>query len=152
MSAYNTPVPDVDPVEIAINQLFNQMVFCVNQRRMVVLTEYHYLRDEVASRLQTRLKEEEELIKMKSDTEQDLQMNKFHEFKTETDFPHVAKQGTKGSQIGEFDLPTNLDVSTHGDIVYVTDRNNNRVQILNSSLQHLHSLQNSRLNFLFTSN
>ena len=79
MSAYYTPVPDVDPVEIAINQLFNQMVFCVNQRRMVVLTEYHYLRDEVASRLQTRVKEEEELINMKTDTEQDLQMNKFHE-------------------------------------------------------------------------
>ena len=284
MTAYNTPVPDVDPVEIAINQLFNQMVFCVNQRRMVVLTEYHYLRDEVASRLQTRVKEEEELIKMKSDTEQDLQMNKFHalqqqmlasieqklsevrkpqpdtrvvfrsqpaplqqliselgvvfeeevmtipnflnmrtimtvakngkpleelhgprcvaidtnnhifiaegyqpehmrisifsekgeyltsfthqdfrcpygitihedklyvtdieihaifQFKIETDFPLVAKQGTKGSQIGEFDFPTNLDVSTHGNIVYVTDRNNNRVQILNSSLQHLRSL------------
>ena len=283
MAAYNPPVPDVDPVEISIHELFNQMVFCVNQRREAVLTEYRYQRNEVASRLQTRVKEEEELIKMKTDTERNLQMNKFQElqqqmlagieqklaevrkpqpdtrvvfrsqsapleqliaelgevleeevmtipnylnmrpvvtvvkqgkapgelwstqgvaidtnnrifiaegdelehrrisvfsekgeyltsfthqyfrrphgitihgdnlyvtdvevhaifqFKIETDFPLVAKQGTKGSQIGEFKFPTNLAVSTHGE-VYVTDCNNRRVQILNSSLQHLRSL------------
>ena len=70
----------------------------------------------------------------------DIEIHAIFQFKIETDFPLVAKQGTKGSQIGELVFPTNLDVSTHGDIVYVTDRNNNRVQILNSSLQHLHSL------------
>ena len=283
MAAYNAPVPDVDPVEISIHQLFNQMVFCVNQRREAVLTEYRYLRNEVASRLQTRVRMEAELIKMKTDTERNLQMNKFQElqqqilvgieqklaevrkpqphtrvvfrsqsapleqliaklgevleeevmtipnylntrpvvtvgkagkapgelykplgvaidtnnrifiaegdgsgyarisvfseegeyltsfthqyfrrprgitihgdnlyvtdtrvhaifqFKIETDFPLVAKQGTKGSQIGEFYYPSNLAVSTHGE-VYVTDYNNNRVQILNSSLQHFRSL------------
>ena len=281
MAAYNAPVPDVDPVEISIHQLFNQMVFCVNQRREAVLTEYRYLRNEVASRLQTRVKEEEELIKMKTDTERNLQMNKFQElqqqmlagieqklaevrkpqphtrvvfrsqsapleqliaelgevleeevmnipnyltmrpvvtavkrgttpgelfsprgvaidtnnrifiteadvthkrisvfsekgeyltsfthhfrcpfgiaihgdnlyvtdlevhaifqFKIETDFPLIAKQGTEGFQIGEFNVPTNLAVSTHGE-VYVADCRNNRVQILNSSLQHLRSL------------
>ena len=284
MAAYNAPVPDVDPVEISIHQLFNQMVFCVNQRREAVLTEYRYQRNEVASRPQTRVKEEEELIKMKTDTERNLQMNKFQElqqqmlagieqklaevrkpqpdtrvvfrsqsapleqliaelgevleeevmtipnylkmrpvvtvgkegkapgelcgpqgvaidtnnrifitegseskshrrisvfsekgeyltsfthqyfrcpngitihgdnlyvtdlevhaifqFKIETDFPLVAKQGTEGFQIGEFNLPTNLAVSTHGE-VYVTDYRNYRVQILNSSLQHLRSL------------
>ena len=84
MAAYNAPVPDVDPVEIAINQLFNQIVFCVNQRREAVLTEYHYQRNEVASRLQTRVKEEEEeLIRMKTDTERNLQMNKFQELQQE---------------------------------------------------------------------
>ena len=283
MAAYNAPVPDVDPVEISIHRLFNQMVFCVNQRREAVLTEYRYQINEVASRLQTRVKEEEELIRMKTDTERNLQMNKFQElqqqilagiehklaevrkpqpdtrvvfrsqsapleqlitelgevleeevttipnylnmrpvvtvvkkgrapgelcspqgvaidtnnrifiaegdkfehrrisvfsengeylttfthqdfrfpfgitihgdnlyvtdievhaifqFKIETDFPLVAKQGTEGSQIGKFNIPANLAVSTHGE-VYVTDYNNNRVQILNSSLQHLRSL------------
>ena len=282
MAAYNAPVPDVDPVEISIHRLFNQMVFCVNQRREAVLTEYRDLRNEVASRPQTRVKEEKELIRMKTDTELNLQMNKFQElqqqmlagieqklaevrkpqpdtrvvfrsqsapleqliaelgevleeevmtipnylsmrpvvtvgkagkapgelysprgvaidsnnrifiaegdgshkrisvfsekgrylisfthqdfrwlhgitihgdnlyvtdakvheifqFKIETDFPLVAKQGTEGSQIGEFNLPTNLAVSTHGE-VYVTDYYNNRVQVLNSSFQHLRSL------------
>ena len=284
MAAYNAPVPDVDPVEISIHQLFDQMVFCVNQRREAVLTEYRYQRNEVASRLQTRVKEEEELIRTKTDTERNLQMNKFQElqqqilagieqklaevrkpqphtrvvfrsqsapleqliaelgevleeevmtipnylnmrpvvtvgkagttpgelygpqavaidtnnrifiaegseskshmrisifsekgeyltsfthqyfrypsgmtihgdnlyvtdikvhaifqFKIETDFPLVAKQGTKGFQIGEFNCPYSLAVSTHGE-VYVTDYRNYRVQILNSSLQHLRSL------------
>ena len=291
MAAYNAPVPDVDPVEISIHQLFNQMVFCVNQRREAVLTEYRYQINEVASRPQTRVKEEEELIKMKTETERNLQMNKFHElqqqilagieqklaevrklqphtrvvfrsqsapleqliaelgevleeevtiipnylnmrpvvtavkkgkapgelycpqavaidtnnrifiaegskleshrrisvfsekgeyltsfthqdfgcpfcmtihgdnlyvtdievhaifqFKIETDFPLIAKQGTKGSQIGEFDFPYSLAVSTHGE-VYVTDCNNYRVQILNSSLQHLRSLTEQPIKF-----
>ena len=291
MAVYIASVPDVDPVEITINQVFDQMVFCVNQRRMTVLTEYHYLRNEVASRLQTRVKEEEELIRMKTDTERNLQMNKFHElqqqilagidqklaevrnpqsdtrvafksqsapleqliaelgkvleeevmtipnylkmrpvvtvvkkgkapgelnsplgvaidtnnrifiaeghelgshmrisvfsekgeyltsfthqcfrsprgitihgdnlyvtdvnahaifqFKIETDFPLVAKQGTKGSQIGKFNYPTNLAVSTHGE-VYVADCHNNRVQVYNSSLQHLRSLTEQPISF-----
>ena len=290
MAAYNAPVPDVDPVEISIHELFNQMVFCVNQRREAVLTEYRYLRNEVASRLQTRVKEEEELIKTKTDTERNLQMNKFQElqqqilagieqklaevrkpqpdtrvvfrsqsapleqliaelgevleeevmtipnylnmrpvvtavkkgkapgelycpqavaidtnnrifiaegdelghkrisvfsekggyltsfthqdfgcpsgitihgdnlyvtdakvhaifqFKINTDFPLVAKQGTKGSQIGEFNYPYSIAVSTHGE-VYVTDCNNHRVQVLNSSLQHLRSLTEQPIKF-----
>ena len=68
-----------------------------------------------------------------------VQVDAIFQFKIETDFPLVAKQGTKGSRIGEFNFPTNLAVSTYGE-VYVTDGNNNRVQILNSSLQHLRSL------------
>ena len=284
MAEYNTPVPKIDPVEIEINQTFDQMIFCLNQRRVAVLIEYRYQRDEVESRPQTRAKEEEELNKMKTDTERNLQMNKFREmqqqildgieqkladlrkpqpdarvvfrsqtapleqliaglgevleeevmtvpdyltmkqvvavcklgrapgelygpygvaidtnnhifvaegsisgsharisefsekgeflttfthqdlrspygiathgdfmyvtdvlvhavfkFKMETDFPLVAIQGTEGSQIGEFNQPTSLTVSTHGD-VYVTDYSNNRVQVLNSSLQHLRTL------------
>ena len=79
MAEYNTPVPKIDPVEIEINQTFDQMIFCLNQRRVAVLIEYRYQRDEVASRPQTRAKEEEELNKMKTDTERNLQMNKFRE-------------------------------------------------------------------------
>ena len=286
MAAYNAPVPHVDPVEFAINQAFDQMVFCVNQRREAVLTEYHDLLklNEISSKPQTRAKQEEELIKMKTDTKRNLQMNIFHDlqqqmladieqklaevrkphpetrvvfrsqsapleqlitvlgeileeevmivpnyqnmipvvtvgkkgrapgelfgpravaidtnnrifiaersasgshtrisvfsekgeyltsfthqyfghlrgiaihgdnlyvtdtkvhaifkFKIETDFPLVAKQGTEGSQVGEFNVPINLAVSTDGD-VYVADYGNNRVQKLNSSLQHLRSL------------
>ena len=51
----------------------------------------------------------------------------------------MTMQGKKGSQIGEFDRPFNITVSTNGD-VYVADCWNNRVQILNSSLQHLRTL------------
>ena len=69
----------------------------------------------------------------------DIKAHAIFQFKIETDFPLVAKQGTKGSKIGEFNSPSNLAVSTHGE-VYVTDYRNNRVQILNSSLQHLRSL------------
>ena len=57
----------------------------------------------------------------------------------EPQFSLVTKQGNRGSQIGEFNCPHNLTVSTNGD-VYVADCRNNRVQILNSSLQHLRSL------------
>ena len=284
MVTFNAPVPHVDSVEIAINEAFNQIVFCVNQRREAVLTKYRDLRNEIASKLRTRAREEEELIKMKTDTERNLQMNKFHDlqqqilagieqklaevrkpqpetrvvfrsqsapleqlitklgeileevvmtipdyqnmgpvvtvgkkgiapgelyyphavaidtnnrtfitegnvsaqharisvfsekgeyqtsfthqyfkcpygiaihgdnlyvtdievnaiykFKIETDFPLVAKQGSKGSRIGEFEYPTNLTVSTQGD-VYVAEHENNRVKVLNSSLQHLRYL------------
>ena len=34
MAEYNTPVPKIDPVEIEINQTFDQMIFCLNQRRV----------------------------------------------------------------------------------------------------------------------
>ena len=79
MADCNAPVPDVDPVEIAIHEVFDQMVFFVNQRRMAVLTEHRYQRNEIASRPLTCVKEEEELIRMKTETEQNFQMNKFHE-------------------------------------------------------------------------
>ena len=81
MAAYNTPVHHVDPVEIAINEAFDQMVFCVNQRREAVLTEYCDLQNEITSRLRTHAKEEEELTKMKNETERNLQMNMFHDLK-----------------------------------------------------------------------
>ena len=79
MATYNAPVLHVDSVEIAINKAFNQIVFCVNQRREAVLTEYRDLRHAITSKSRTREREEEELIKMKSETERNLQMNKFHD-------------------------------------------------------------------------
>ncbi|KAI6661282.1 Na-Ca exchanger/integrin-beta4 domain protein [Oopsacas minuta] len=60
-------------------------------------------------------------------------------FKIETSYPLIAELGTRGSQIGQFNDPHNLAVSTNGD-VYVTDYCNHRIQILNSSLQSIRNL------------
>ena len=69
----------------------------------------------------------------------DIELHGIFQFKMEPQFSLVTKQGNKGSQIGEFNYPHNLTVSTNGD-VYVADYNSRRVQILNSSLQHLRTL------------
>ena len=69
----------------------------------------------------------------------DTELHAIFKFKMEPQFSLVTKQGKEGSQIGEFNCPRNLTVSTNGD-VYVADCSNNRVQILNSSLQHLRTL------------
>ena len=96
-----------DPVELEINEAFNQMIFSINQRRETVLTAYRNLK----------------LVKRQRTLSLSL----------------VTKQGTRGSQIGHFNYPLNLVVSANGN-VYVADCRNNRVQILNSSLQHLRTL------------
>ena len=284
MAAYDAPFPHVDPFEIEINEAFNRMVFCLNQRRETVLTAYRDLKQDIAARPLARARKEEELIGLRADTENRLQMNDLREiqeqmlavieqklaevrapqpdtrivfriesvpleqliadlgevlkeevplvpnyqtmrrvvavgkqgkapgelycpeavavdsnnrifvtegfaafsharisvfsergdfltcfthqdmrephglaihgdylyvtdirshavfqFKMEPQFSLVTKQGNRGSQIGEFNYPYNLTVSTNGD-VYVADCRNNRVQILNSSLQHLRTL------------
>ena len=289
MAEYNAPVPQFDPVEIEIHEKFNQMVYCLNQRREAVITAYRELKQEIAARPLARARKEEELIGLKVETENRLQMNELREsqeqilavieqklaevrapqpdtrivfrsqcvpleqliaelgevleeevplvpnyqtmrpvvdvgkrgtapgelfcshavridsnnrifvaegnisqsharisvfsergefltsfkpqdmmepyglaihgdylyvtdtwlhaifqFKMEPQFSLVTKRGNKGSRIGEFDNPLNLTVSTNGD-VYVADSNNNRVQILNSSLQHLRSLTEQRI-------
>ena len=56
----------------------------------------------------------------------------FH-LKIETDFRLVARLGSRGSGIGQFNEPRQLSISTNGD-VYIADTNNNRIQILDSSL------------------
>ena len=284
MAAYDAPFPHIDPVEIGINEAFNRMVFCLNQRREAVLTAYRDLKQDIAARPLARARKEEELIGLRAETENRLQMNDLREvqeqmlalmeqklaevrapqpdtrivfriesvpleqliadlgevleeevplvpnyrtirqvvavgklgrapgelfypravvvdsnnsifvaegnlfalyarisvfsergdyltsftpqdirapyglaihgdylyvtdtklhaifrFKMEPQFSLVTKQGKEGSQIGEFNFPLNLTVSTNGD-VYVADCSNNRVQILNSSLQHLRTL------------
>ena len=78
----------------------------------------------------------------------DTGVNAVFQFKIESDIRLVAKFGTKGTGNGEFHYPTNLAVSTNGD-VYVADENNNRVQILDSSLHYIrilteHSIQQPR--------
>ena len=56
----------------------------------------------------------------------------FH-LKIETDFRLVARLGSRGSGIGQFNEPRQLSISTNGD-VYIPDRDNDRIQILDSSL------------------
>ena len=66
----------------------------------------------------------------------DMRVEEIFQFKIETGFPFVAKQGTAGIHIGEFSNSRNLAVSTDGDI-YVADCVNKRVIILNSYLVHI---------------
>ena len=56
----------------------------------------------------------------------------FH-LKIEADLRLVGRVGSRGSGMGHFDEPRQLSISTNGD-VYIADRDNNRIQILDSSL------------------
>ena len=75
MAAYDAPFPHVDPVEIEINEAFNQLIYCLNRRREVVLTAYRDLKH----RPLTRARKEEELIGLRAETENRLQMNELRE-------------------------------------------------------------------------
>ena len=79
MAAYDAPFPHVDPVLIEINETFNQMIFCLNQRREAVLTAYLDLKQDIAARPLARARKEEELIRLQADTENRLQMNDLRE-------------------------------------------------------------------------
>ena len=56
----------------------------------------------------------------------------FH-FKIDADFRLVARLGSRGSGVRQFNAPQQLSISTNGDL-YIADRDNNRIQILDSSL------------------
>ena len=55
-------------------------------------------------------------------------------FKVEADFRLVARLAGRGSGIGQFNVPRQLAISTNN--LFVTYRNNNRVQILVSKLHY----------------
>ena len=57
------------------------------------------------------------------------------QFKVAVDICLVARLGREGSRIGQFDSPKQLTICTLGN-VYVTDCNNNRVQILSEGLHY----------------
>ena len=73
------PIHPVDPVELEINQLFDHLVICLNQRRVALLTTYRDTRDQIAARRIARARKEEELIGMKAETQARLQMNELRE-------------------------------------------------------------------------
>ena len=62
----------------------------------------------------------------------DIGVHAVFQFKIEVDMRLVAKLGSKGSGMGQFNSPLGLTVSTNGD-VFVADHNN-RIQILDDSL------------------
>ena len=73
------PIHPVDPVELEINQLFDHLIMCLQQRRVALLTTYRNTRDQIAVRPIARARKEEELIGLKTDTEARLQMNELRE-------------------------------------------------------------------------
>ena len=56
----------------------------------------------------------------------------FH-FKIEADLRLAGRVGSRGSGLRQFDEPRQLSISTNGD-VYIADKGNSRIQILDSSL------------------
>ena len=73
------PIHPVDPVELEINQLFDHLIMCLQQRRVALLTTYRDTRDQIAARPIARARKEEELIALKTDTEARLKMNELRE-------------------------------------------------------------------------
>ena len=73
------PIHPVDPVELEIHQLFDHLIVCLNQRRVVLLTTYRDTRAQIAARPIARARKEEELIGLKTETEARLQMNELRE-------------------------------------------------------------------------
>ena len=63
----------------------------------------------------------------------DCEVHTVFHLKIEADHRLVAKLGSRGSGIGQFDEPRQLSISTNGD-VYIADKGNNRIQISDSSL------------------
>ena len=63
----------------------------------------------------------------------DTEVHAVFQFKIEVDMRLVAKLGSEGSGMGQFNYPFGLTVSTNGD-VFVADCNNHRIQILDDSL------------------
>ena len=73
------PIHPVDPVELEINQLFDRLIACLQQRRMSLLATYRDTRAQIAARHTARAREVEELVAFKAHTEQSLQMNELRE-------------------------------------------------------------------------
>ena len=63
----------------------------------------------------------------------DTEAHAVFRFKIEADMRLVAKLGSRGSGMGQFDYPLGLTVSPNGD-VFIADSRNNRIQILDDSL------------------
>ena len=63
----------------------------------------------------------------------DAGVHAIFQFKIETDMRLVAKQGSKGSGMGEFNDPLGLTISANGE-VFIADCSNNRIQILDAFL------------------
>ena len=74
------PIHPVDPVELEINQQFDRLITCLQERRDTVLATYRDTRAQIAARHTARATKEQELIGLKTETEARLQMNELREF------------------------------------------------------------------------
>ena len=63
----------------------------------------------------------------------DWMANAVFHLKVDAEFRLLAMKGSRGSGMGQFDKPRQLSISTNGD-VYIADQYNNRIQILDRSL------------------
>ena len=73
--ATNVPLPNVDPIEAQIHETFDRLVSCLNERRNELVTKYR----EIQARPADRVRMEQELLKSKADTEQNIRMNLLRE-------------------------------------------------------------------------
>ena len=69
--ATNVPMPNIDPIEAQIHETFDRLVSCLNERRNELVTKYR----KIQARPADRAKMEQELLKMKADTEQNISMD-----------------------------------------------------------------------------
>ena len=69
----------------------------------------------------------------------DIRAHAVFRFKIEADMRLVAKLGSRGSGMGQFNCPQGLSVSPNGD-VFVADYWNHRIQILDNSLHFQRSI------------
>ena len=74
----------------------------------------------------------------------DTRENAVFHLKIEADLRLVGRVGSRGSGIGQFDEPLQLSISTNGD-VYIADRNNHRILILDCSLLPIRQVKHSSM-------
>ena len=72
-------MPNVDPIEAQINETFDRLVSCLNERRRELITKYR----EIQARPADCVKMEQELLALKADTEQRIRMNLLRETQLE---------------------------------------------------------------------
>ena len=73
--ATNVSMPNVDPIEVQIHETFDWLVSCLNERQNELVTKYR----EIQARPADRARMERELLKTKTDTEQNIRMNLLRE-------------------------------------------------------------------------
>ena len=73
--ATNVPMPNVDPIEAQIHETFDRLVSCVNERRNELVMIYR----EIQARPADRARMEQELLDLKTETEQRIRMNLLRE-------------------------------------------------------------------------
>ena len=69
----------IHPVELEINRQFDQLIACLQQRRMSLLATYRDTRAQIAARHTARAREERELLIAKVEMQGLLQMNQLRE-------------------------------------------------------------------------